>query len=149
MERIGQAQLAALIIQFQIGSSPLFLLASQAGQDAWISVFVGMVCGLLLLIGVTLPIHRLEPDKNLADMFCKYFGKGVGSLFVVSYIVYFCYKAVRNVREFGDLMGMYLMPKTPISIIMIIFLMMAAYAVFHGIEVFARITEIEIGRAHV
>lgn len=134
--------MAALIIMFQIGSSPLFLLASQAGHDAWISVFVGMLCGLLLLLGVTLPIHRLEPEKSLADIFFKYFGKGIGSFFVVAYIVYFCYKAVRNVREFGDLVGLYLLPKTPISVIMFIFLLMAAYAVFHGIEVFARVTEI-------
>lgn len=142
MEKISQSQLAALIIMFQIGSSPLFLLASQAGKDAWISVFVGMLCGLLLLMGVTLPIHRLEPDKSLAEILCKYFGKWFGSFFALAYIVYFSYKAVRNVREFGDLMSMYLLPTTPVSVIMLLFLLMAGYAVFHGIEVFVRITEI-------
>lgn len=142
MERISQSQLAALFIMFQIGSSPLFVLASQAGQDAWISVIIAMLCGLLLLLAVTLPIHRLEPDKSLAEILCKYFGRVLGSFFVMAYIVYFCYEAVRNVREFGDLMSMYLLPSTPLSVIMFIFLLMASYAVFHGIEVFARITEI-------
>ncbi len=142
MERISQSQLAAMIILFQIGSSPLFLLASQAGQDAWISVFVGLLCGLMLLIIVTLPIHRMEPEKNLMEIFSQTFGKVAGSAFGVAYIVYFGYQAVRNVREFGDLMIMYLLPTTPLVIIMFIFLAIAGYAVYEGVEAFARMAEI-------
>lgn len=142
MERISQSQLAAMIILFQIGSSPLFLLASKAGQDAWISVLIGMLCGLVILIVLTLPIHRMAPDKDLTGMFRQTFGNVIGSIFGVSYIVYFCYKAVRNVREFGDLMIMYLLPTTPLWFIMFAFLAIAGYAVYQGVEVFARIAEV-------
>ncbi|TFE25402.1 GerAB/ArcD/ProY family transporter [Cohnella luojiensis] len=142
MERISQSQLASLIILFQIGSSPLFLLASEAGTDAWLSVFIGMLCGMAVLIAVTLPIYRKTPDKNLAEIFTGTFGKVAGSLFGVTYVVYFGYKAVRNVREFSDLMILYLLPTTPLWFIMFVFLAVAGYAICQGIEVFARIAEI-------
>lgn len=131
-----------MIILFQIGSSPLFLLASEAGSDAWISVFIGMLCGMLLLIAVTLQVHRKAPGLNLVEIFNSTFGKVAGSLFGVSYIVYFCYKAIRNVREFGDLMILFLLPTTPLWFIMFVFLILAGYAVYQGVEVFARIAEI-------
>ncbi|MFC5470756.1 GerAB/ArcD/ProY family transporter [Cohnella suwonensis] len=142
MERISQSQLAAMIILFQIGSSPLFLLASPAGSDAWISVFIGVLCGMIFLLLVTLPIHRMAPDKNLMEIFDRTFGKAAGGIFGIAYIVYFSYEAIRNVREFGDLMIMYLLPHTPLWIIMFILLVVAGYAVHQGVEVFARIAEI-------
>lgn len=144
MERINQSQLAAMIIFFQIGSSPLFLLASEAGQDAWISVFIGMLCGALLLIAVTLPIHRMAPDQDLSGILNQTFGRVAGSVVGIAYIVYFCYKAVRNLREFGDLMNMFLLPNTPISLSMFIILTIAGYAVYHGVEVFARVAELTL-----
>jgi spore germination protein KB len=131
-----------MIILFQIGSSPLFYLASQAGSDAWISVLIGMLCGMLLLLAVTLPIHRRLPDKDLVGILHYAFGKWMGSVFGMAYFLYFCYQAIRNVREFGDLVIMYLLPQTPLMVIMFVFLTVAGYAVFKGIEIFARVTEI-------
>jgi spore germination protein KB len=120
----------------------LFLLASEAGTDAWLSVFIGMLCGMAVLIAVTMPIQRKTPGKNLSEIFTGTFGRVAGSLFGVAYVVYFCYKAVRNVREFGDLMILYLLPTTPLWFIMFVFLAIAGYAIYQGIEVFARIAEI-------
>jgi spore germination protein KB len=142
MERISQSQLAAMIVLFQIGSSPLFLLASEAGADAWISVLIGMIGGLLLLLLVTLQLYRRMPEEDLFDMIERTFGKVAGSLLTAVYIVYFGYKAVRNVREFGDLMILYLLPSTPLWFILLTLLVVAAYAVFQGIEVFSRVAQI-------
>lgn len=142
MEKISQAQLAALIVMFQIGSSPLFLLGASAGSDAWIAVFVAMVAGLLLLVLLTLQIRRLEPDKDLVEMFTVYFGKAIGYAFAAMYFIYFSYKSVRNVREFGDLISLYLLPSTPLAIVIGCVLFVAGFAVWHGIEVFGRTTQI-------
>ncbi len=142
MEKISQSQLAALIVMFQIGSSPLFLLGSSAGADAWIAVLVAMVAGLLLLALLTLQIRRLEPDKDLVEMFTMYFGRVIGYAFAVSYFVYFSYKSVRNIREFGDLMILYLLPSTPLFIVIGCVLFVAGFAVWHGIETFSRTTQI-------
>ncbi|MBO9600251.1 MAG: GerAB/ArcD/ProY family transporter [Cohnella sp.] len=142
MEKISQSQLAALIIMFQIGSSPLFLLGASAGSDAWIAVFIAMVAGLLLLALVTLQIRRLEPDKDLVEIFTTYFGKAIGYAFAALYFIYFSYKSVRNIREFGDLMILYLLPSTPLAMVIGCVLFVAGFAVWHGIEAFGRTTQI-------
>lgn len=141
MENISQSQLAALIIMFQIGSTPLFLLGKDAGTDAWIAVFIAMAAGLLLLF-LTLCIHRLEPDKELMEIINTYFGKFIGYVFGIAYFVYFSYQSARNLREFGELSSMYLLPKTPLPVLICCLLLVAGYAVWHGIEVFGRITQI-------
>lgn len=142
MENISQSQLAALIIMFQIGSSPLFLLGGEAGADAWIAVLIAMVAGLLLLLFLTLPIHRIEPDKDMIEIFRLYLGRFAGYALGVVYLLYFSYKSIRNIREFGDLMIMYLLPRTPLSVLLVVVLLIAGYAVSQGIEVFGRITQI-------
>ncbi|WP_027086797.1 GerAB/ArcD/ProY family transporter [Cohnella panacarvi] len=142
MERISQPQLAALVVMFQIGSSPLFLLGASAGADAWIAVLVAMLAGLLLLVLLTLQIRRLEPDKDLVEMFRTYFGRVIGYAFAIAYFVYFSYKSVRNIREFGDLMILYLLPSTPLFIVIGCVLIVAGFAVWQGIEAFTRMTQI-------
>lgn len=142
MEKISQSQLAALIIMFQIGSSPLFLLGASAGSDAWIAVLIAMTAGLLLLSLLTLQIRRLEPDKDLIEMFKTYFGRIIGYAFAVAYFVYFSYKSVRNVREFGDLMILYLLPSTPLVVVLTCVLLVAGFAIWQGIETFGRTTQI-------
>lgn len=141
MERISKHQLAAMIILFQIGSSPLFLLAGEAKRDAWIAIIIAMVCGLMLLAFVTLPIQRQEPNHNLIEILHMYFGKVLGTGIAAVYVIYFIYSSIRNVREFGDLMGSYLLPETPLSMIMLMLMLVSSYAVFKGVEVFFRVAE--------
>ncbi|OMF23072.1 spore gernimation protein [Paenibacillus sp. FSL H8-0548] len=141
MEKISLNQLGSMIILFLIGSSSLFLLASDAGKDAWIAVFVGMLIGLVLLGAVNLTLYRLMPELNLVEMIFELLGKPIGYIISFSYVVYFCYKAIRNVREFGDLMIMYLLPETPLAALMLLICAIAAFTVFHGIDVFFRMAE--------
>lgn len=142
MEKISPYQLGVMIIMFEIGSSPLFLLASEAKRDAWISVLIAMVCGMLLLVFITLRIQRLEPGLNLIDILLRYCGRWLGQLLAWPYIIYFLYKSVRNVREFGDLMNLYLLPDSPLVVVIGIIMLLSAYAVYKGVEVFFRVTEV-------
>ncbi|MDF2923743.1 MAG: spore germination protein [Paenibacillaceae bacterium] len=142
MEKISLYQLAAMVILFQIGSSPLFLLASEAKQDAWIAVLVALLCGGMLLYFVTLAIQRQEPGKNLIEIMYQYFGRFFTQLFAWPYVIYFVYKSVRNVREFGDLMIEYLLPQSPLPVITAILMLVSAYAVYMGVEVFFRMAEV-------
>lgn len=142
MQSFSRIQLAAAVFLFQLGSSPLFLLAGEARRDAWLSVLVGMLSGLLLLILVTLPIHRREPGKSLVEMLPAYLGKWLGGAVAAAYVLYFSYKSVRNVREFGDWMILYLLPETPLYFITLVLMLISAFAVYHGVEVFFRLAEL-------
>lgn len=141
-EKISGSQLAAIVILFQIGSSSLFLLASEARHDAWISVLLAMLLGMAIMIFVTLPIQRKAYKSNLIEILYQYFGKYLGFILGLAFLVYFIYKSVRNVREFGDLVILYMLPGTPLDVIMIVLLTVGAYAIYHGIEVFFRVGQL-------
>ncbi|MDQ8737430.1 endospore germination permease [Paenibacillus sp. LHD-38] len=141
MERISLNQLGSMIVLFLIGSSSLFLLASDADRDAWLAVIVGMLCGLIILWGVNLTLYRLMPQRSLIEIIFELLGKPLGYVVSLSYVIYFCYKSVRNVREFGDLMIMYLLPNTPLTTLILFICLLSAYTVFHGVDVLFRMAE--------
>ncbi|CAN7375599.1 GerAB/ArcD/ProY family transporter [Paenibacillus sp. LjRoot153] len=140
MERISKYQLGAMIILFQIGSTPLFELGIKTGQDAWLVVVISMLLGLLLLF-LFLAIQSREPEKNLSQILITYFGSFVGKTVLFLYALMFAYEAMRNVRDFGDLTLLTILPKGPISIIMLIMVTLSIYAIYKGIEVFFRLAE--------
>ncbi|WP_127532126.1 GerAB/ArcD/ProY family transporter [Paenibacillus kobensis] len=135
-------QLASTVILFLIGSSSLFLLGGKADRDAWMSVFVGMLAGLMLLGFVTLQIQRLEPNRNLIEIFKLYFGRTAGFVFGLLYVIYYSYKSIRNVREFADLSIMFLIADTPLSVVMLVICLIGGYAVMGGPGVFFRMVEV-------
>lgn len=140
MERISKYQLGAMIILFQIGSTPLFEIGSKAKQDAWLVVVVSMLLGFVLL-AMFLYIQRREPEMNLSGLLLHYFGPWLGRLLLLFYVAVFAYESMRNLRDFGDLTIMTILPRTPISLIMIIILSLTLYSVYKGLEVFFRVAE--------
>lgn len=140
MERISKHQLFAMIILFEIGSAALFEIGISAKQDAWLVMLIGMIPGFLLFM-LFLAIQRRELDKDLIQMLIQYFGSFFGRLVAFSCVCYFMYESMRNVRDFGDLTLMTFLSKTPISIVMLVMILLASYAIFKGIEVFFRVAE--------
>ncbi|WP_029192255.1 GerAB/ArcD/ProY family transporter [Paenibacillus harenae] len=140
MERISKYQLGAMIILFQIGSTPLFELGIKAKQDAWLVVIVSMIMGLLLLL-LFLAIQRREPEKNLSRLLVHYFGPIAGKIVIFIYVLFFTYESFRNVRDLGDLTLMTILPRSPISLIMLILMSLSVYAIYKGLEVFFRVAE--------
>lgn len=141
MDRISTRQLVSMIILFEIGSSPLFLLAGEAKNDAWLAVLLAMLGGGAILLFCNIPIQLQEPDKNLVEISRLYLGRTLGFLVSLSFTVYFLYASMRNVREFSDLTVMYLLPGTPLGLIMLILVITSAYAAYKGVEVFFRVAE--------
>lgn len=142
MVQYSRFQLSALIILFQIGSSSLFLLASDVKRDAWIATLFAMLVGFALLALVTLSIQKLAPRQNLVDILLAYFGRYAGTVVAISYVLYFSYKSIRNFREFSDLMIVYLLPHTPLTVVLLLLILLSAYAVYQGVEVFFRLAEV-------
>ena len=141
MERISKYQLAAIIILHEIGSASLFYLGGEAKQDSWIAILIAMVAGLGILFFVTLTIHNKEPKKNLIELVTTYFGKYLGGIIALVYILFFTYSSTRNVREFGEIILLTLLPDTPISMVMLVLVIISTYAVYKGVEAFFRIGE--------
>ncbi|WP_233277490.1 GerAB/ArcD/ProY family transporter [Paenibacillus durus] len=134
-------EMTFMVILFEIGSTPMFVLGSKAKQDAWLAMIVGAAAGFALLL-LFLWIQRRLPEMELKGMLRFGFGRIIGGLISAIYCCYFAYESMRNLRDFGELTAIILLPATPMSITMLMFLMIGGYAIWKGAKTIFRLPEI-------
>jgi len=141
MTVLSTNQLWSLVLLFQIGSNVVFGFGSGAKQDAWIAAGISCMlgCGLIVLYA---KICEWGDRKNwvelLEALLGRYAGKAIGMIYIVSFI----YVAGRVLRDFGELIATYILPRTPIGVTMFLFLFLAVYAASVGLERMARLAEL-------
>jgi len=145
MERriqISNLQMMALIALATFGNSSLYapqVLALYAERDSWFVVLVGGVIGILNVI-VFLVLNRLYPDKNLVSICTHLFGKWVGWLVGLVIVFFIMDVASWSLREFTQFFIITLNPIIPQSYYIVTGAIMAGFAVYHGLETFARLS---------
>jgi spore germination protein KB len=112
-----------------------------ARKDAWLADLLGM-CGGIILFYIHYFLFRQYPNMFLTGYVRKIFGKYLGWIIGLLYIIYFLYIAARNVRDFGDLMISSTLPITPLLVISISLVLVVCYVLYLGIEVVGRTGEI-------
>jgi spore germination protein KB len=146
--KISSTQLFVLVVLFEMGSAILVGIASDAKQDAWIAVMLGLVGGLMIF----LVYHRLYvyyPDLPLTSYVQKITGKWLGRFIGLLYIVYFMYLASRVLRDFGELLSTTIYNNTPLFVINTLMIITIIYAVHKGFEVIARVGELYFGVVYI
>ncbi|WP_458126850.1 GerAB/ArcD/ProY family transporter [Paenibacillus sp. Z3-2] len=126
--------LAIAFSLFQVGSTTLFLLGATAKQDAWLAMTIGALAGFVLLM-MYLSIHSLDPERDLFELLCHYWGKWIGKLGGLLFIGYFTYEASRTVRDIGELGTLTLLNRTPTEVVTLIALVVCADVVRFGPKV--------------
>ena len=119
---------------------PAFL-AKEVGQDAWMTIpiagGVGLIDGFLFL---TLGLRF--PDKNLVEYSVDLLGPWLGRALGILFGLYALYVGAVIIREFGELLVTEVMPSTPLVVLSALLVALAAYGVYLGLEVIARVNEI-------
>jgi len=135
--KISVSQLYAIMVIFNLGSSTVFGLGAEAKQDAWISIIIGCILGILLflLYGV---IIKKYPDLTLIEIFKKVLGNTIGKILSYIYILYFIFFSSLLIRDIFELLSLYVMTETPIIILALVSIMIISYATYLGIETIAR-----------
>ncbi|MFB9328040.1 endospore germination permease [Paenibacillus aurantiacus] len=141
VEPIGKYQFMTAIILFEIGSTPMFLLGRDAGQNAWMSMAVGAAAGFVVLL-MCLSLQRLSGEQDWTEMLLRRLGKWAGGSLAMLYAILFAYESMRNVRDFGGMANGTILPQTPIWIVMLIISAIACYGVAKGINVLFRTIEL-------
>jgi len=141
MVRITKIQLFTLIMLFEIGSITLFALGIGAKQDAWIVVLLASLVGLVLLWVYT-QIAKYYPQQNFSEILNNLLGKKIAKPLLFLFGLYFLSGASHNFYEFGHLIKMTALPRTPLLVILYLFIIAAIYILSLGFEVFARTSEI-------
>lgn len=143
MPVLSANQLWSLVILFQIGSNVVFGFGSGAKQDAWLAAIFGCILGSGLIFVYTKICEWTNRD-NLVEILESLLGNFLGKLVSSLYILAFIYVAGRVLRDFGELIITYILPDTPIGFTMFLFLLLAAYAVWVGVERMARLAELSM-----
>lgn len=115
------------------------LVAPPGNQDVWISTLVMVPINLIFAVPFYLLAKRF-PNQTLYEYCQTILGKAgqwVGLLFVW----FFLHSSILTLCNFSMFFTTTIMPETPSLFFLISFTLVAAYAVYHGIEVLGRFSE--------
>lgn len=139
--KISQYQLFVLIILFELGSALLVPLASDAKQDAWIAILLGMVGGMFAFyVYYRLFLHF--PDQLPTSYAQKLIGPIFGRILAFLYTMYYLYIAARVLRDNGEMLTVLGYNQAPLAVILTLFVCLIVYTIRKGIEVLARTGEV-------
>lgn len=142
--RLGTRQLTTLIFMMVVGDMMLIypsVITSYAKQDSWICAFIGVPLGMALM-AMILKLCSMHPEKNLVQMARSILGFWPGTFFSCFYLFFFIIGASTHTREVGDFMTTQIFPYTPIRIIILMFVIVIAWGVSHGLEAMGRSSEL-------
>ncbi|HEO8421153.1 TPA: GerAB/ArcD/ProY family transporter [Yersinia enterocolitica] len=140
-ENLSLSQLFAIIIGFNLGTTLVVVLGITAKEDAWITVLLSTFTGLIIT-SFFLNINELVPSKNLFEIIEYGFNRFLAIPITLVYTLYFFYLAARTIRDFGEITSTFILPLTPIEIIVITLMFIIGYILYLGIEILGRTTEI-------
>jgi len=144
MERISTHQFMTLGAAVLMGATFLpvaSLVTGVGGRDGWMSVLPGFAVGIPYGLMVLSLVERY-PHKNLLQISETLFGKWIGKIIGVIYILITGYLGGLLLGQAGEIYQTSVMPLTPISVFYLGGLLLVFYLVRSGIEVFARFSEV-------
>ena len=117
------------------------LVTGVGGRDGWMSVLPGFAVGIPYGLMVLSLVERY-PHKNLLQISETLFGKWIGKIIGVIYILITGYLGGLLLGQAGDIYQASVMLLTPSSVFYLGGLLLVFYLVRSGIEVFARFSEV-------
>jgi spore germination protein KB len=138
--KINAGEFLILVIAYTIGSTILItpaFLAHLAKQDAWIAYAITVLISLSFIF-IYNQLASLYPSMTYVEVNEKIFGKWLGKISALLYLLYFYYLSYGSIRVIGDFFTTEVLVDTPIQMIMIFFLLTSLIGVRLGLEVISR-----------
>lgn len=141
---ITNFQFIVLITGAQIGIGILTLpadVAAVANTSGWISVIIGWALSCLASI-VIIKVMRYYPDSTIIDICPKLFGKYIGKLFIIIWLLYALFAAGLVIYTSVFLVQVWVLPQTPLIGLSILFSFPGYIVAKHGVRVLGRYAEV-------
>ncbi|MGI6632355.1 MAG: GerAB/ArcD/ProY family transporter [Bacillota bacterium] len=139
--RISRWQLNMVWIGFLIGSSTLVVPASSAGRDVWISALIGGALGVVHAV-LLLRLSARFPGRLPAEIFIRCVGRPFGAALGSLYIWYCLHLGSLVIRDAAEAHFVSAFERTPEAVVTGVMATLTVAAVYLGIEVLSRATEI-------
>jgi len=136
-EIISNKQGVTLIVMFIMGSSIIITPGTKTGKDAWIAILVAMVM-IIPMLFVYARLLRIFPGKDLFDLQRLLFGKAIGSITSILFILFALHLGAMILRNFSEFIQAVSFPETPQLVTLILIGVVCISGAKCGIEVLAR-----------
>jgi len=117
------------------------VIAHLAKQDGWISLLLATFA-VLLTAWLVVNLSLRFPGKTIFQFPEVILGRWPGKVVAFLYIWWLIHLNSEILRQFGSFMVSAFLPETPIIVFELLIMVIAAYAVRNGLEVFTRVNEI-------
>lgn len=136
--KISAYQLFSSIVLIPYGSALLFFITPNAKQDGWLAMLIYILPAILLQIVYT-ALWKRYPNDTIVTYMPKIFGKILGTILSIVYIIFFEYEAARSLRDIRSLITFSTMPRISFTLVTLILAIIVAYGVYVGIENLCRV----------
>jgi len=136
---ITSRQLIILIVLFLFGSSVVVgvNINSDVGQDSWLSLIFSFIF-IIPAIFIITRIIILFPQKNIYEIFDDLFGKKIGKILNLLFILHLLYNGSIVLRIFSEFAEVTTLSDTPPLPVMLSLILIVIYLAKSNIETFAR-----------
>lgn len=144
--KISSRQLGILLVVTIIGVGILTLprdVSEVGGTDGWILIIIAGILSIL----ESLIIHGLSmrfPNQTIIEYSRELVGSSVSILIGIIIALYYLIFSAFGARIFGEVVKTFLLPRTPIEMIMVTLLLVVAYLVRNDLEGIVRFYELAI-----
>ncbi|MDP4108584.1 MAG: endospore germination permease [Bacillota bacterium] len=146
--RITGRQFAFLLAGFIQGS--IFLLSfvtNLTKHDTWLALLAAVTL-IIPYTAVYFTISKKFPDKNIIQINDEVFGRYLGKIISLYYIIYFNIILSLNLKDLGGFYSSYLIQDQPVDYFTVVFIAVLSYLLWKGIENLARLAYLFVGAAY-
>lgn len=138
--KVSNVQIRGLIVSTVIGVGVLSIpntLASTMGNKGWVSIVLSGILIIPVLYIIT-HIFKINPGKDFFQIGEETLGKILFKIILIIMMSYFIVFCAYVVRSLGELVEAFLLPTTPIEVIVLSFILACSYLATQEIEVITR-----------
>ncbi|WDU77868.1 GerAB/ArcD/ProY family transporter [Lysinibacillus sp. G01H] len=141
---ISSRQFTIIVTLYTVGTGILIIpasIASEVKQDAWIVATIGTLLSLFLVKLYIILSNKME-NLSIVEVTEKFLGNIVGKFISLCFVLLTLLSSGELLYFIGNFLQTEVMPETPPVVFTILFNFIILFAVYQGIEVFARTLEI-------
>lgn len=132
-EKITTYQLLAMMILLPYSTADLYFIAPETKRAVWIALLFYSIISIIIQL-TYLSMFYKYPEDSIVTYLPKVYGKYIGFVLSLVYILYFFYIASRDLRDFTELLTLAALPNVSAIVIGIVFMITITYGVYKGIE---------------
>jgi spore germination protein (amino acid permease) len=142
--KLSFGQFVLVIYKTQVGIGVLTLphdLYVVGGIDGWISILIGWFLSILSSYFVLKALQK-HPDESLFDILPKYFGKWIGRMILIGWLIYTLFAATVLFMYTVHIAKVWILPNTSPLILGLLFLIPIYQITTNGLPMISRYAEL-------